>query len=217
MTRRSAAWILSCALLLPALPLAAQSQQGVYQNASYTAPNQIPEGTRFLMLLDDKLDTKKLEQGKHFKAKLGEDLMAPDGVFIPRNKKIKGHVSGVERGYHARILLSLDSIETNHGWVPLVATVVGIPGEKGAQIDKEGDIERKGVSKRRAIESAAIGAAVGAAGGAAAGGGRGAGIGAAIGAGVGTGAGILTDRDLKLDKGTQLEVQLDRSLTVPAR
>lgn len=215
MTRRSV-WTLACVLLLSALPLGAQSQ-GTYQSASYNAPNQIPEGARFLMLLDDKLETKKLEQGKRFKAKLGEDLVTPSGLVIPRGKKIKGHVSGVERGYHARILLSLDSIESRHGWLPLVATVVGIPGEKGATIAKEGEIERKGVSKRRAVESAAIGAAVGAVGGAVAGGGRGAAIGAAIGAGVGTGAGLLTDRDLKLDKGTQLEVELDRALTVPQR
>lgn len=215
MTRFSA-WTLVCALLVCVLPLAAQSQ-GTYQNASYNAPNQLPQGTRFLILLDDKLETKKLEQGKRFKAKLGEDLVTPSGLVIPRNKKIKGHVSAVERGYNARILLSLDSIETRHGWVPLVATVVDIPGEKGARVDKEGEIERKGVSKRRAVQSAAIGAAVGAVGGAVAGGGRGAAIGAAIGAGVGTGAGLLTDRDLKLDKGTQFEVELDRALTVPQR
>lgn len=34
---------------------------------------------------------------------------------------------------------------------------------------------------------------------------------------VGLGAGILTDRDLKLEKGTQLELRLDRPLVVPYR
>jgi len=51
--------------------------------------------------------------------------------------------------------------------------------------------------------------------GAAAGGGKGAAIGAAAGAGLGLGAGILSDRNFRLEKGTQLEVQLDRQLIVP--
>jgi outer membrane lipoprotein SlyB len=79
----------------------------------------------------------------------------------------------------------------------------------------EGEIQRRGTDKRRAIESAAIGAGVGAAAGAAAGGGKGAAIGAAAGGALGGGAGILTDRDLVLNKGTQLELTLDRQLQVP--
>jgi hypothetical protein len=59
------------------------------------------------------------------------------------------------------------------------------------------------------------GAGVGTVAGVAAGGGKGAAIGAAAGAGAGLGAGILTDRNFRLEKGTQLEVQLDRPLMVP--
>jgi outer membrane lipoprotein SlyB len=58
---------------------------------------------------------------------------------------------------------------------------------------------------------------VGAVTGTVAGGSKGAIIGAAVGAGAGLGAGILTDRDLKLEKGTQLELRLDRPLVVPYR
>jgi hypothetical protein len=195
-----------------------------YRNNSYpdsgrggSYPNAIAEGTRFVVVLDDKLDTAKLERGKHFKAKLGEDLAAPDGSVIPRGKKIKGHVSDVQQGLHPRLLLSFDQIETRHGWVPLAATVTGVPGEHGVKPETgpEGEIERPGVDKKRAAEAVAVGAGVGTLAGAAAGGGKGAAIGAAAGAGVGLGAGILTDRNFKLDKGTQLEVQLDRQLIVP--
>src|SRR3954469_18368326 len=63
---------------------------------SYNAPNAIPEGTRFIAVLDDKLETAKIQQGKKFKLKLAEDLMAPNGQVIPRGKKIKGHVSSVD-------------------------------------------------------------------------------------------------------------------------
>ena len=185
--------------------------------APMAPPNAVPEGTTFLVRLEDKLDTRNLQQGKRFKVKLGEDLTAANGGLIPRGKKIKGHVSSVEQGLHARMLLSFDEIETNHGWVPLVATVTGVPGEHGVKPpDSEGEIERKGMSKQHTIEAIAVGAAVGTVAGAAAGGGKGAGIGAGAGAGVGALAGLLTGHDLRLDKGTTLEVRLDRPLQIPS-
>ena len=207
-------------ITLLSVPLAlAQYRNNPYPDTTAGAgyPNAIAEGTRFIVLLDDKLDTAKLERGKRFKARLADDLVAPDGSLIPRGKKIKGHVSDVEQGLHPRLLLSFDQIETQHGWAPLAATVTGVPGEHGVQQETgpEGEIQTPGVDKRRAAEAAAVGAGVGTLAGVAAGGGKGAVIGAAAGAGVGLGAGILTGRDFRLDKGTQLEVQLDRPLIVP--
>ncbi|MFB3812540.1 MAG: hypothetical protein ACE14L_00390 [Terriglobales bacterium] len=207
MTKHCSAWLLVLVLLLAGLPAAAQWNQA----------NYIPEGTRFIIVLDDKLETKKVKEGKKFKAKLGEDLVAPTGAVIPRGKKIKGHVSSVSSGLHGGFLLSFDSIETNRGWVPLAASVVDAPGEHGVKIGSEGEIEKKGISKKRAAEGVLAGAAVGAGTGAIAGGTKGAIIGAAAGAAVGGTAAILTDRNLKLDKGQQLEVQLDRPLQVPTR
>jgi hypothetical protein len=59
---------------------------------------------------------------------------------------------------------------------------------------------------------------VGAAAGAMTGGNKGAAIGAAAGAGVGTASSwLFKGQDLKLDKGTHLEVRLDRDITVPQR
>ena len=181
------------------------------------APNAIPEGTTFLARLEDRLETSKLEPGKRFKLKLAEDLVSANGSTIPRGKKIKAHVSSIDRGLHTRLLLSFDEIETNHGWMPLIATVTGVPGEHAVQQpNSEGEIERKGVSKRRMIEAAAVGAVIGTAAGGAAGGGKGAGIGAGAGAGLGALAGVLTDRNLRLEKGTILEVRLDHALQVPS-
>ena len=180
-------------------------------------PNAIPEGTRFIILLEDRLDTAKIDRGKRFKARLGDDLVAPDGSLMPRGSKIRGHVSDVGQGLHPRLILSFEQIETRQGWAPLSATVTGVPGEHGLKPETgpEGEIERPPVDKQRAAEAVAIGAGMGTLAGAAAGGGKGAAIGAAAGAGVGLGAGILSDRNFKLEKGTQLEVQLDRQLIVP--
>ncbi len=211
MTRRSGLVWLSA--LLFALPGWAQLQT---RDSYQVGPNYIPEGTRFIIRLKDKLDTAKAKPGKRFTAELAEDLQAANGANIPRGKKVKGHVSEADRGLHGRLLLSFDQIETRHGWMPLVATVTGVPGEHSMRTTgDEGEIENRGVNKKRVVEAAVVGAGVGAAAGGAAGGAHGAIIGAGAGAAAGAGAGLLTKRDLKLDKGQQLEVRLDRPLQVP--
>src|SRR5436309_13841799 len=114
------------AFLLAALPLAAEESS----NAPIP-PHTIPEGTTFLMRLEDRLDTNRLQQGKHFKAQLAEDLTAPDGTLIPRGQNVTAHVSAAENAFHARPLLSLAEIQTNHGSSPRTATAPGAPGEHG--------------------------------------------------------------------------------------
>jgi hypothetical protein len=183
-----------------------------------TPPNAVPEGKRFIIKLKDTLDTKKLSDGKHFKAELREDLVTPSGLIIPRGRTIKGHVARYEHGFTGgRMMLAMDEIETRHGWVPLIATVTGVPGDPSIKsTGDEGELTKKGPDKKRVLENAAIGAAVGAVSGSVIGGHKGAAIGAAAGAGLGTGTGFLfKGSDLKLDKGTQLEVRLERDLTVP--
>lgn len=188
-------------------------------DAVYGAPpDALPEGKRFIIKLKDSLDTKKLSDGKHFKAELREDLVTPSGLIIPKGRTVKGHVAQYERGYTgARLMLAMDEIETRHGWVPLIATVTGVPGDPSIKsIGDEGELSKKGPDKKRVIENAAIGAGVGAISGSVLGGSKGAAIGAAAGAGLGTGAGLLLKgNDMKLDKGTQLEVRLERDLTIP--
>lgn len=195
--------------------------QGAYQqNPAYAPPNVIPEGSRFIVKLKDTLDTKKMQQGEHFKAELREDLVTPSGLIIPKGRTIKGQIGSFERGFTgARIILATDEIETRHGWVPLIAKVTGVPGDPSIKsTENEGEITRKGPDTKRVIENAAIGAGVGAVSGAAAGGTKGAAVGAVTGAGLGGSSGLLfRGNDLRLEKDTQLELRLDRDLTVPAR
>lgn len=216
MLKRAMLRVSLLALLLGAAPGWAQ-WTAAPPDANNSRPNAVPAGTTFVARLEDKLDTRKLERGKKFKMRLMADLVAPNGAVIPRGRKIRGHVSSVERGINGRMILSFDEIETRKGWVPLAATVIGVPGEHGVepQTGAEGEISRRGVDKKRAITAAAIGAGAGAVTGAVAGGTKGAIIGAAVGAGVGTGAGILTDRDLRLNEGQQLELRLDRAVVIP--
>jgi hypothetical protein len=200
--------------ILIAAPLFAQDPAVAPQ----APPNAIPEGTRFLIRLNDKLDTRDLKPGKRFKAKLSEDLVAANGAVIPRGKTVKGHVSSIEQGLHARMMLSFDEIDTGHGSMPLIATITGVPGDHAVkESGEEGELQRKGMSKEHEIEAVAVGAGIGAAAGAVKGGGKGAGIGAGAGAGLGAIAGLLTDHDLRLEKGTVLEVRLDHPLQIPWR
>lgn len=201
---------------------ASQAERPEYQPASAVpvAPDAIPEGKRIIIKLKDTLDTRNLQQGKHFKAELREDLVTPSGLIVPRGRTVKGHVATFEHGYTgARMMLAMDELETRKGWVPLIATVMGVPGDPSIKsTGEEGELTRKGPDKKRVIANAAIGAGVGAAAGAATGGSKGAAIGAAAGAGLGTGTSFLfRGSDLKLDKGTQLEIRLDRDLVVPTR
>ncbi|MBZ5522397.1 MAG: hypothetical protein LAP21_09175 [Acidobacteriia bacterium] len=201
----------------------AAPQTAVYNPGTAVAgpPNAIPEGTRFIIKLRDTIDTgsRDLEPGKRFKAELSEDLVTPSGLIIPRGRTVKGHVGSFEHGYvSARLLLALDEIETRKGWVPLIGIVTGVPGDPSIKsTENEGEITRKGPDVKRAVTNAAVGAAVGAVSGAVAAGGKGAAIGAAVGAGLGTGSGLLSKKEIKLNKDTLLEVRLDRDLTVPTR
>jgi hypothetical protein len=218
-------WIPRVCALLWVLTAAAvfQGQQAARANGNYgqepafgASQNAIPEGTRFIIKLKDTLDTKKLEPGKHFKAELREDLVTPSGLIVPKGRSVKGHVAAFERGFTgARLTLATDELETRKGWVPLIATVTGVPGDPTIKsTGQEGQITRQGPDKRRAAIDAAIGAGVGAAQGGVSHGKEGASKGARSGMSPGT-ALLLQGNELKLDKGTQLEVRLDREIVVP--
>ena len=186
--------------------------------SNQSPPNAVPQGTVFLIQLADRLDTRRVKQGDHFRATLAEGLIAGNGLTVSQGRKIKGHVSAVEPGLHTRLLLSFDEIETDRGWVPLIATVTGVPGEHGLkQMGEEGQIERKGMTKEEIAEAVVIGASEGAAEGAHSGGKHGAAAGAGSGAAANGMAAFEAGHDLVLDKGTALELRLDRNLQLRSR
>jgi hypothetical protein len=186
------------------------------QDAPPVPPNAVVQGTIGLIQLTDRLDTHTVKAGDHFRARLAEPLMASNGMTVEVGRKIKGHVSAVEPGLHTRLLLSFDEIETAHGWLPLIATVTGVPGEHGLkQIGEEGEIGRKGITKQDIAEAVVIGASEGAAEGMHSGGKKGAAAGAGNGAANSAYTAFESGHDLVLDKGTALEIRLDRNLMIP--
>jgi hypothetical protein len=179
-------------LVLATVPLGAQEQQ------SSAPPHAIADGKTFAIRLETKLDVSQVRPGKHFKAKLVEDLVGPDETMILHGSTIKGHVSDVGNGFHPRLLLSFDEIETQRGWAPLMATIIDIPGEHGLITQEEGSIERRGQSSDHHDPDSD-------------------GIAAKAGAAAGVVRAVFSDHRLQLQKGTILEVRLDRPLPVPWR
>src|ERR1700719_2295100 len=134
------------------------------QDTPPVPPNAVVQGTIGLIQLTDRLDTHTVKAGDHFRARVAEPLTASNGMTVEVGRKVKGHVSAVEPGVHTRLLLSFDEIETAHGWLPLIATVTGVPGEHGLkQIGEEGEIRRKGMTKAQVAEAVVVGARRGAA------------------------------------------------------
>lgn len=188
------------------------------QDAPTTPANVIPQGTVFLIQLTDRLDTRTVKAGDPFHARVAEPLVAANGFTIEAGKKVKGHISAVVPGLHTRLLLSFDEVEIARVWVPLMATVTGVPGEHGlGQVGEEGEIARKGLTKEQIAEAVVVGAGEGAEEGAHSGGKRGAATGAGTGAANGALSAFESGHDLVLDKGTALEIRLDRNLTIPSR
>ena len=193
-------WLWCVLVTLAGLPLCAE------QSSSPAPPHSIPEGTAFLIRLEDKLDASRVQPGKRFKAELAEDLVAPDQTRLLRHTMVKGHVSSVGNGLHPRLLLSFDEIETQHGSMPLIATTTAVPGEHGLQVSgEEGAIERQGSKPRREADSPAGGSD------------SDAGRGPKVGAAIGVAEALFSDRRLQMQKGTILEIRLDHPLQLPWR
>jgi len=190
----------------------------VAQDVPQAPANAVVQGTIALIQLTDRIDTRTVKPGDHFHARLSEPLSAADGSTLPEGAKIKGHVSAVQPGFHTKILLSFDQVETARGWVPLIATVTGVPGEHGMRpVGEEGEIGRKGMTKEEIAEAVVVGASRGAAEGERAGGKKGAAQGAGAGAADAAFSSFESGHDLILYKDTALEIRLDRNLLVSGR
>ncbi len=175
---------------------------------------EVPAGTRFMVELRDKLDAERVKPGKKFSATTLESLQMTDGTVVPPEAKLKGRVSYVKG---KKMVLRFERIETRHGKYPIVASVVGVVGERDVkdEVGPEGEIKAEGGRGK----SAAIGAVIGGGLGAAIGGSQKGGKGAAIGAGAGGLSGALIGaaaggKHLVLQKGARLEVELERPLTI---
>jgi hypothetical protein len=193
-------------------PADGQRQQGLPVEAYAVVP-----GTKFLVRLEGDLGTKSTSENTRFKVRTLEPLEAGSGIYLPPGAEIIGHVSRVEPAGvagRAKLYLTFDEIRTKFGRLPIVAEVVGVPGDHSVKAGpaQEGLIEGRHSNQRDAAEAAAAGAAIGAIHGVRDKDKKEATEGAALGALAAylmeTGRG----HELNLAKGAKLELELERAL-----
>jgi hypothetical protein len=128
----------------------------------------VAPGTKFLVRLEDELDTRETRENRKFKVRTLEPLEAGSGIYLPTGAEIQGHVSRVESAGiagRARLWLTFDDIHTKFGKLPIVAEVVSVPGDHSVKTggpQREGMIEGRTSTQEAAAEAAAAGAAIGA-------------------------------------------------------
>ena len=124
-------------------------------------------GTRVLVRLEDDLNTGEVKSGQKFRARTLEPMEAGSGIYLPAGAELLGHVSRVDPAAiagRAKIWLVFDEVRTKFGPLPIVADVVGAPGDHSIKSspEKEGLLESKSSTQQAAGEAAAEGAGKGA-------------------------------------------------------
>jgi type IV secretion system protein VirB10 len=165
----------------------------------------IPDGTRFVAVLDRDLATNTLREGDRY-------TMTARAPYEFEGAVIQGFVSEVSDSRRmagrAGMTLNIESIRARDGRsYQLDGTIsdVRTPGGEPVRVDRAGNIDSRDSQTQKTVERSIIGAALGAMIGAAAGGGKGAAIGAVIGAGGGAGTVMIEGRDrLELPQGTEV-------------
>jgi hypothetical protein len=178
----------------------------------------VAPGTKFLVRLEDELDTKETRENHKFKVRTLEPLEAGSGIYLPPGADIQGHVSRIESAGiagRARLWLTFDDIHTKFGKLPIVAEVVSVPGDHSVRTggpQREGLIEGRSSTQQDAAQAAAAGAAIGAVKGVKDKDKKEVAEGAATGA---IAAYLMESgrgHELDLPKGAKLELELERAL-----
>jgi len=177
----------------------------------------VAPGTKFLIRLEEDLNTVNTPEGKRFKARTLEPLEAGSGIYLPAGADISGHVSRVEPAGiagRARLFLTFDEIRTRFGALPIVAEIASVPGDRSVRVRQgnEGVIEGKTSTQQAAGQAAGEGAAMGAVHGVKNKNAKEAAEGALAGA---IAAYLMESgrgHELNLLKGAKLELELERAL-----
>lgn len=174
-------------------------------------------GTRFLVSLQQDMNTRVLRMNQEFRVRTLEPLEAGSGIYLPSGAEIRGHVSRVESAGmtgRAKIWLTFDEIRTKFGKLPIVAEVASVPGDHSIKSGpmQEGVIEGRGGTQKDAAQAAAAGAAMGALKGVKEKNKKEAAEGAAMGALEAYLIEAGRGQELELPKGAKLELELERAL-----
>jgi Bacterial conjugation TrbI-like protein len=186
----------------------------------------IPAGSKIPLVLKQAISTKNAREGDAVYAETAFPFVANDRMLVPAGTYIQGKIMHTERGGRvkgrAELLIHFTSMIYPSGYtVMLPGSVENTPGADSSGVkDKEGTIQAdKDTGKRveDAAKGAAVGGTVGSLGGLAAGGINGARYGGLAGLAGGVAWALLKHGpDVKLDVGTSLEMEIQRTVTVDA-
>lgn len=186
----------------------------------------IPAGTKIPLSLAQAISTKNAREGDPVYAQTTFPFVVNDRILIPAGTYIQGKISHLEHPgrskKRAELLLHFTSMIYPSGYtVMLPGSVENTPGADNKSVkDKEGTIQSdKDTGKRveDAAKGAAVGGTVGSIGGLAAGGLNGARYGGLAGLAGGVAWALLKHGpDVKLDVGTSIEMEIQRSISVDA-
>jgi hypothetical protein len=179
----------------------------------------VAPGTRFLVKLEEEMSTRVARQNQAFRVRTLEPLEAGQGIYLPAGAVITGHISRVEPAGltgRAKIWLTFDEIHTRFGRLPIVADVVGVPGDHSIKpgAAQEGAIEGRGGTQKDATQAAVAGAAMGALKGVRDKNSKESAQGAALGALEAYLMEAGRGQELDLAKGAKLELALGRALSL---
>lgn len=209
-------------------PSANQAAPAVSSTSAPADPNAavIPAGTKVPLTLAQAISTKNAREGDPVYAQTVFPLVFNERILIPAGTYIQGRIMHTEPAgrskKRAEILIHFTSMIYPSGYtVMLPGSIDNTPGadNKGVK-DSEGTIQQdKDTGKRLedAAKGAAVGGTVGSIGGVAAGGLNGARIGGLAGIAGGVAWALLKHGpELRLEVGTSIEMEIQRSITVDA-
>src|SRR5579862_361351 len=186
----------------------------------------IPAGTKVPPTLAHAISTKNAREGYPVYAQTVFPLVLNEHILIPSGTYIQGKIMHTEKAgrskKRAEILIHFTSMIYPSGYtVMLPGSVDNTPGADNNGVkDSEGTIQQdKDTGKRLedAAKGAAVGGTVGSIGGVAGGGLNGARIGGLAGIAGGVAWALLKHGpELKLEVGTSIEMEIQRSITVDA-
>ncbi len=180
------------------------------------------EGTKIVFTLNDSLSTKTNRTGDPFSGIVSRSVRVGDTIVIPEGSVVRGTVGRVQRAGRvkgrAEMGLRFDQLELPDGQVfDLSASLTDVGEREKESVNEEGQVKGQG-TKKRDVTTIGSGAGLGAIIGVIAGGGKGAATGGLIGAGAGGAMVLLTrGKDVKLKRGSELAIQLNRPLSVAVK
>lgn len=210
----------------PAKDMTAVPAEAPDPNAAIANSAIIPAGTKIPLLLKQAISTKNAKEGDPVYAETAFPFVLNDRVLVPAGTYIQGKILHTEHAgrskKRAEILIHFTSMIYPTGYtVMLPGSVENTPGADSNGVkDKEGTIQAdKDTSKRieDAAKGGAVGGTVGSIGGLAAGGLNGARYGGLAGLAGGVAWALLKHGpEVKLEVGTSIEMEIQRSISVDA-